>query len=71
MVPTHCHIERQKDKLKVRFTFQPSTGDSLMDDVIADNENGQIKMVTAKGKEFKTGPLFDQLYVWYDYIVKR
>ena len=71
LVPAHSHVERLQNKLKVRFSFQADDTFTQTDDVIADNENGRIRMVTAKGIEFTSGPLFDQLYVWYDYIKKR
>ncbi|TFF37106.1 hypothetical protein [Mucilaginibacter psychrotolerans] len=71
LVPTHGQVERLKGKLKVRFTFEKGNPASEIDEVVVDNTDGYIRMVTSKGKEFNGGPLFDQLYVWYDYIEKR
>jgi hypothetical protein len=71
LVPTHSQVERLKDKIKVRFTFQKDNAATEIDEIIADNEHGYVRMVTSKGADFNAGPLFDQLYVWYDYIVKR
>ncbi|MEO7214213.1 MAG: hypothetical protein ABIR72_18805 [Mucilaginibacter sp.] len=71
LVPAQSEVERKQDKIKVRFRFQQDKLPAEIDEVIADNEQGFVRMVTSKGKEFTAGPLFDQLYVWYDYIVKR
>ena len=71
LVPAQSQVERKKDKIKVRFQFPEGNTATEIDEVIADNEQGYVRMVTSKGKEFSAGPLFDQLYVWYDYIVKR
>jgi hypothetical protein len=70
LVPAQSQVERKKDKIKVRFQFQDNEATEI-EEVIADNEQGYVRMVTSNGKEFSAGPLFDQLYVWYDYIVKR
>ncbi len=70
LVPAQSQVERKNDKIKVRFQFQDNEATEI-EEVIADNEQGYVRMVTSKGKEFSAGPLFDQLYVWYDYIVKR
>ncbi len=70
LVPAQSQVERLKGKIKVRFTF-PKNNATEIEEVVADNEEGYVRMVTSKGAEFNAGPLFDQLYVWYDYIVKR
>jgi len=71
LVPAHSHIERLKDTTKVKFIFKAGSLPTGMEYVIADNENGYVRMVTSKGIEFNAGPLFDQLYVWFDYIIKH
>lgn len=71
LVPAHSHVDRLNNNLKVRFTFKPESPAAEMEDIVADNESGRVRMMTAKGTEFTQGPLFDQLYVWYDYIMKR
>jgi len=71
LVPAQSHVEWLKGKLKVRFIFQKDNDATEIDEIMVDNTDGNVRMVTSKGKEFNAGPLFDQLYVWYDYIVKR
>jgi hypothetical protein len=71
LVRTQSQVERLKGKLKVRFTFPRDNPATEIEEVVADNEQGYVRMTTSNGTEFTAGPLFDQLYVWYDYIVKR
>ena len=70
LVPAHSQIENTRTALKVKFVFEPNTAATELEYVIADNEQGYIRMVTSKGNQFNAGSLFDQLYVWFDYIVK-
>lgn len=71
LVPAHSQIERLPGSVRVTFIFDAKAMPSGIDYVIADNKEGYVKMLTSRGNEFTSGPLFDQLFVWYDYIIKR
>ncbi|MBB5395884.1 hypothetical protein [Mucilaginibacter sp. AK015] len=71
LVPTFSQGENTADTVKVKFTFQRDFVKTEFDYVIADNEQGFVRMVTSTGEEFATGSLFDQLFIWYNYILKN
>ena len=56
LVPAQSQVERKKDKIKVRFQFQDNEATEI-EEVVADNEQGYVRMVTSKGNEFSAGPL--------------
>ncbi|MBD1393353.1 hypothetical protein [Mucilaginibacter glaciei] len=70
MVPAYSQIENIKGMVKVKFVFLDKNQITDIDHVIADNAAGYVKMITSKGNPFNTGALFDQLFVWFDYIIK-
>jgi hypothetical protein len=53
--------------LQIRFTFEPNV--LALEYVIADNESGEIRMITSRGIRFYSGPLFNQLSAWFNEIV--
>ncbi|WP_143822290.1 hypothetical protein [Mucilaginibacter pedocola] len=71
LIKVQSHTERVKGKLRVRFIFPKDAPVVGLDEIIADNVEGYVRMTTTKGKPLTAGPLFDQLYVWFDYIVKH
>ncbi len=71
LVPTHSYIEQTGNVVKVKFTFDKNLSSPEFEYVIADNEDGYIRMVTSKGIGFNSGSLFDQLFVWFDFIIKN
>lgn len=71
LVPTYSQVENVNDKVKVKFTFQRDFVKTEFDYVVADNQDGYVRMVTSKGTEFTSGSLFDQLFIWYNYILKN
>ncbi|MFD0765191.1 hypothetical protein ACFQZI_10030 [Mucilaginibacter lutimaris] len=71
LIPTRSLIEKNDNALKVKFIFDRTLRVPDFEYVIADNEKGYIRMVTSKGIEFNTGALFDQLFDWYDDIIKN
>jgi len=68
-VVAESHVEQTEPFIKIKFRFQKNQAATDLEFVMADNENGTVRLVTSKGEVLFKGYLYEELLGWCNSMV--